>query len=313
MNNPDQHLGSTRIKVGIFVVLGLLLIGGVTVWVNHKPYWWRPCQSVSINVDDATGLKTKSPIRSLGLEIGYLNSVQLNETHVTLGICITASVEVLPATRAYIRGEGFLGDKFVELKPVRYVGGGKSSEPENPAPGSSPNIAPSAGSQAAPASDHGSFHQIPFGGSVAFRAVQGIWDDLIPSAHADPDSTPTVPAATGPAKSQGPAANPKSRVVPVGSESEDMQQLVGRVDTLVREMTSLTTNLKDSINPQELHETMRQLNRALENAGKTLSPARRLEPNRAEDAREARGRDRSNPRSIYPNQPGARLVRQAPQ
>src|SRR5690349_11669671 len=124
--NTTQTSFSTRLKVGAFTVFGLLLVGGVTVWVNDRPYWYRPCQLVMINVEDATGLKTKSPIRSLGLEIGYLKHVELAETHVTLGICITAPVEILPGTKAYIRGEGFLGDKYVELKPVKYNGGSEN-------------------------------------------------------------------------------------------------------------------------------------------------------------------------------------------
>src|ERR1041385_3309861 len=111
----------TRIRVGIFTLATLGLIGAITVFVNDKPFWWRPCQLVHINVEDATGLKTKSPVRSLGLQIGYLQSVELSETHVRLGICITAPVAVLDTTRGYIRGEGFLGDNFVELKPVRYL------------------------------------------------------------------------------------------------------------------------------------------------------------------------------------------------
>src|SRR3954470_16321293 len=124
--NPNQASTSTRIKVGVFTLFGLLVIGATTVLVNDRPFFWRPCQLVHINVADATGLKTKSPIRSLGLEIGYLLSVELSESHVDLGICITAPVEVLPETKAFIRGEGFLGDKFVELKPVRYLGGDRS-------------------------------------------------------------------------------------------------------------------------------------------------------------------------------------------
>src|ERR1700761_4653401 len=120
--NATHVNNSVRFKVGLFTFLGLLLIAVITTLVNDRPFWWRPCQLVKINIEDATGLKTKSPIRSLGIEIGYLKSVMLSESHVTLGICITAPVEVLPSTRAYIRGEGFLGDKFVELKPVRYTG-----------------------------------------------------------------------------------------------------------------------------------------------------------------------------------------------
>src|SRR5271156_534441 len=133
--NSTQSTLNTRLKVGIFSLVGFALIAVITVWVNDKPFWYRPCQLVHINVEDATGLKTKSPIRSLGLEIGYLRDVDLSETHVSLGICITAPVEVLPSTRAYIRGEGFLGDKFVELKPVRYVGAGAApaSADSNPA------------------------------------------------------------------------------------------------------------------------------------------------------------------------------------
>src|SRR4051812_35372054 len=114
--NTSQSSFATRFKVGLFTILGLFLIVVVTLVVNNRPFWWRPCQLVRINIEDATGLKTKSPIRSLGIEIGYLKTVDLSETHVTLGICITAPVEVLISTKAYIRGEGFLGDKFVELK-----------------------------------------------------------------------------------------------------------------------------------------------------------------------------------------------------
>src|SRR3990172_4642657 len=126
MHPSDSTDISVRLKVGLFTVLGLLLVGAITVFVNDRPFWWRACQLVHINVEDATGLKSKSPVRSLGLQIGYLKTISLSETHVRLGICITAPVEVIPDTRAYIRGEGILGDKFVELKPVKYNGPVKS-------------------------------------------------------------------------------------------------------------------------------------------------------------------------------------------
>src|SRR5690606_35586037 len=100
----------------------------------------RPCEPVHIYVDDASGLLKKSPVRSLGIQIGYLNSVELAGDQVRLNICITAPVEVTQRTRAYIRGEGFLGDKFVELRPVRSLAdphperknGGKGSEEDAP-------------------------------------------------------------------------------------------------------------------------------------------------------------------------------------
>ncbi|MCM2277933.1 MAG: MlaD family protein [Oligoflexia bacterium] len=234
--NSTQATLTTRIKVGIFTLTGLLLIGVFTALVNDKPFWWRPCQLVHINVEDATGLKKKSSVRSLGLEIGYLKTVVLSETHVELGICITESVEVLPATRAYIRAEGFLGDKFVELKPVKYVG-------EQPKAEQKPQ----------------SSVRVPLSPMTLSR-LQWIDDALFVSAGAQQQAPPARTVPRG------------ERQIPVGEGSQDMQNLVKRVDSLVNEMTSLTNNLKDAINPEELRSTMRQLNRTLENASRTLAP-----------------------------------------
>ncbi len=233
-----QNLWSLRFRVGVFTVLTLLLIGGLSVYVNDRPFWWRQCQLVHINIEDATGLKTKSPIRSLGIQIGYLNTIQLTETHVRLGICVTAPVEVLPATRAYIRGEGFLGDKFVELKPVRYLG-------ETPAP--SPEASPLG------------------------QALRGFSRLLVAEAWAEEASAQATPRAPRPAP-QGTRRADGAREIPVGSESQDVQQLVNQVNQLVGEMKGLTNNLKQAIDPVELRQTMVQLNRTLENASRTLAP-----------------------------------------
>jgi phospholipid/cholesterol/gamma-HCH transport system substrate-binding protein len=248
--NPNQASTSTRVRVGLFTIIGLLLIGAASVYVNDEPYWWRPCQLVHISVEDATGLKTKSPIRSLGLDIGYLVSFELSDTHVDLGICITAPVEVLPTTKAYIRAEGFLGDKFVELKPVKYIG------PEKPAP------------------------------RTSFLWPKRIYEALIPEARAEEDARaedppPATPPAAAPAQAE-PERPPQTGVVkrgkkgereiPMGKSTEDVQQLVNRVDELVNQMTGLTNNLKKAINPDELKSTMRQLNQTLANASRTFSP-----------------------------------------
>jgi phospholipid/cholesterol/gamma-HCH transport system substrate-binding protein len=242
MNQSTETTQSTKLKVGIFTILGLLLIGAMTVLVNDHPYWWRSCQLVHINVEDGTGLKSKSPVKSLGIDIGYLSTVDLSETHVDLGICITAPVEVLPATRAYMRGEGFLGDKFVELKPVKYVGPRSESRPPHEGPGSGPGD---------PAAQHTMLEWLM---PSAYAA------ELIPSAQAAPANPPA------PGNKKG------GREIPVGEQGQDIQHLVGRVDELVNEMTNLTTNIKQAINPEELRSTMKQLNRTLENASRTLSP-----------------------------------------
>lgn len=291
--NPTEANRATTIRVGLFSLFGLALIGAFTVFVNDKPYWWRKCEPVFINVEDATGLKPKSAIRSLGLQIGYLHSVELTETRVRIGVCITAPVEILGDTRAYIRGEGFLGDKFVELKPVRYTGsskvGPRGAPAVPPAPVSAPSPAESSTAEnRKPSSKVGKVSHLqkelaehPFSDpvkaleskpvliekeksplevqreleseSVDFRFSPGkILDFFIPSAKAEDVSN--------------------AKEVQVGTSNKDMDKLIEQSNKLMIEMTDLTKNLKEGFQPQELRQTIQQLNKTLEAASRTLSP-----------------------------------------
>ncbi len=231
MNTTDTPK-STIFRVGFFTLLGLALIAALTVFVNDRPFWWRPCTPIVINVDDATGLKNKSPVRSLGLQIGYLKSVQLSETKVRLAICLTAQVQTIPETRAYVRGEGFLGDKFIELKPIQYTGGSEITYKKAPNQSETVEPAPPALQEEVNKKDQNSMLKL--------------MDWVIPSAQA--------------------ADEPKAQEVPVGKRAGDMDKMMESADKLMLEMTDLTKNLKEGLNPKELRTTIQQLNKTLENA-----------------------------------------------
>ncbi|MBC7386316.1 MAG: MCE family protein [Cryobacterium sp.] len=246
--NPTEASKATTVRVGLFSLLGLALVGAFTVFVNDRPSWWRGCDPVFITVEDATGLKTKSAIRSLGLQIGYLHSVELTETRVRIGVCITAPVSILPTTRAYIRGEGFLGDKFVELKPVQYTG--KTQVGPRDAAGDGPSISVTPTSTSTSGANSSSLKE---GKSYP---VQSAWTKisnfLIPSAEASKVD--------------------EAREVPVGEKRADMDKLMDQSAKLMNEMTDLTRNLKEGLQPAELRETIQALNKTLQSASRTLSP-----------------------------------------
>lgn len=109
------------IRIGFFSLIGITIVVGFSFYVNDRPYWYKPCRSVDIFVSDATGLRRKSPVKSLGLEIGYINEVQLEGEKVLLKVCITAPVRLRPNTKASVKTVGFLGDKILELKPVEMI------------------------------------------------------------------------------------------------------------------------------------------------------------------------------------------------
>jgi phospholipid/cholesterol/gamma-HCH transport system substrate-binding protein len=245
-SNHQSQAVALRFRVGLFTLLGLSLVAAITVYVNDRPYWWRPCHLVHISVEDATGLKPRSPIRSLGIEIGFLKYVELSETKVRLGICITAPIEVLSATRAYLRSDGFLGDKFVELKPVRYLNKGDVA-PQIPQ--TLPSAEPVPGTKAAPKAGRQLRGEDEYGQPLELSFRERLMREftLVNVAIAAED-------------------------IPVGKKDQDMDHLVKQVDSLVEEMHGLTGNLKEAIDPKELKSTMSRLNKTLENASKTLSP-----------------------------------------
>jgi phospholipid/cholesterol/gamma-HCH transport system substrate-binding protein len=230
MANANEASRVTKFKTGIFTAAGILFLGGLTVYINNKPFWWRPCEPVQVTIEDATGLKMKSPVKSLGLDIGYVSDIGLVAAGVNLRICVTAPVAITAETKAYVRSEGFLGDKFLELKPVKYTGEHVLEEP-GAAPG--PSVAPAGGSSKESRAPQET-RVVPAGFGLLLELVSG-------RAFADTKS------------------------IPVGEKSTDMQALMG-------EMKSLTTTLKESINPDEIRSTIRQLNKTLEEASKTLSP-----------------------------------------
>ncbi len=201
MANANEASIGKRIKVGLFTLGGLAFLGILSVYVNNRPFWWRSCEPVTVTVEDATGLKNKSPVKSLGLEIGYISEIGLITEGVKLKLCITAPVAMTPETKAYVRSEGFLGDRFLELKPVKYTG------------------------------TRGIGHSLNF---------------LIPSAYAEDTTKPT-------------------RDIPVAEKQADMQAVMTQLHGLV-------TDLKSAINPDEIRQTVRQLNKTLEDASKALSP-----------------------------------------
>jgi phospholipid/cholesterol/gamma-HCH transport system substrate-binding protein len=130
---------SRNLRIGIFTAVCVAMIIGFSVYVNDQPFWYRSCEKVKIHVDDATGLRRKSPVKTLGLDIGYINKVDLDGDRVLVTVCVTGPVKLNANTRAFIRASGFLGDKFLELKPVDRIDGAnndrKDSSPAAVPPG----------------------------------------------------------------------------------------------------------------------------------------------------------------------------------
>jgi phospholipid/cholesterol/gamma-HCH transport system substrate-binding protein len=227
------------LRIGIFTAVGIFAIIAFSVYVNDHPYWYRACNEVKIYVDDATGLRRKSPVKTLGLEIGFINAVDLEGDKVLIKVCVTGPVKLTPDTRAKVRSSGFLGDMFLELRPMAKIGG---------VPPSSGTPVPSEPSEAPPAgpSSRSDMPGSPHAVNLLTRALVAAADWLIPSAYAETTLNATREA-----------------------ELKDTMTKVGK---LVDQLTLMVGDLREVTAQKEFKETVVNLSGAMKHLEGLLRP-----------------------------------------
>ncbi|MBW2428686.1 MAG: MCE family protein, partial [Deltaproteobacteria bacterium] len=70
---------SKETVVGIFVVIGLLCIGYMTVKLGNVGFFGENTYSLFANFNTVTGLRVGNPVNMLGLEIGLVEKFTMNQ------------------------------------------------------------------------------------------------------------------------------------------------------------------------------------------------------------------------------------------
>jgi phospholipid/cholesterol/gamma-HCH transport system substrate-binding protein len=114
---------STEIKVGLFVLVALLVIAWMAMRLGGFKSYDSGYYQLNAIFDQVTGLKTGVTVEVAGINVGRVGSITLadDKAHVTMFII---NGVLLPSdTRALIKAQGILGDKYVELVPGTASGG----------------------------------------------------------------------------------------------------------------------------------------------------------------------------------------------
>jgi phospholipid/cholesterol/gamma-HCH transport system substrate-binding protein len=112
---------SRSIKVGIFVLFGLILAGVTTFMIGDTEQLWNRKVTFRAAFSDVAGLKPGSPIRLGGVDIGrvadvsHASDVNDRRIYVDLQVVRSEAPRVRTDTKAQILGKGLLGDKMVDL------------------------------------------------------------------------------------------------------------------------------------------------------------------------------------------------------
>lgn len=246
-----------NIRIGIFTAIGIFLIIGFSIYVNDRPFWYRPCNEVKIHVDDATGLRRKSPVKTLGLDIGYINEVALDGERVMVKVCVTGPVRLNADTRAFIRSAGFLGDKFLELKPVERLDGAQTSPISEPT-----------------SKEQNTSREPNQSSSPVYIQLEGAPDrDHVPAEEASPTKVITgkllsfllsIVSAEAQAAPDSPTLN--------ASREAELQDTVKKVGKLIDQLTLMVGDLREVTQQKDFKETVVNLNSAMKHLEQLLRP-----------------------------------------
>jgi phospholipid/cholesterol/gamma-HCH transport system substrate-binding protein len=112
---------SRQLKVGLFVILGLALtLVGVFLIGDTRGLWQSKVQFRTA-FNDVAGLKPGAPVRTGGLDIGGVTSVDHSSNSgdarvfVTMNISKKESARIRSDTVAHVVNKGLLGDKMIDL------------------------------------------------------------------------------------------------------------------------------------------------------------------------------------------------------
>ena len=110
---------SNETVVGIFVVIGLFLIGYMTVKLGNVGFLGDNMYSLYGNFSTVTGLREGNPVNMLGLEVGRVEKFIMDQENqqVKVQFKINKGIEIYDDAIASVKTEGLIGDKYVAIDP----------------------------------------------------------------------------------------------------------------------------------------------------------------------------------------------------
>jgi phospholipid/cholesterol/gamma-HCH transport system substrate-binding protein len=128
--------GRVNVAVGIFVVIGILALGYLSIKLGRVSFFGGGGYLVTVDFPGTGGLKAGSAVEIAGVEIGRVESVALVDYQARVTARINSGVKLQDDAIASIKTKGLIGEKYVRISPgasEKLIGpGGKIREVEAP-------------------------------------------------------------------------------------------------------------------------------------------------------------------------------------
>ena len=107
---------SRKAMVIIFFVTGLVVGIWGFIQIMNLPLG-KKGQDYRIHFDNVTGLTPADPITVKGIQVGRVNAIGFRGNDVVVDVWIEASIELYDDAHAQIKPLGMIGEKFIDLDP----------------------------------------------------------------------------------------------------------------------------------------------------------------------------------------------------
>ena len=125
-----------NVAVGIFVVLGILALGYLSIKLGRVSFLGSTGYVVYVDFPGTGGLKSGSAVEIAGVEIGRVESIALVDYQARVAIRMQSGIKLQDDAIASIKTKGLIGEKYVRISPGasdKLIGpGGKIREVEAP-------------------------------------------------------------------------------------------------------------------------------------------------------------------------------------
>lgn len=117
--SPERK--SPAAQVGLFVLIGLVLIAALLIHFSKGVSFWRSGRTILISAGNVGGLAVGAPVNMSGVRIGSVEDISLSSDgrRVAIRCRIEKPVTIFGDARFEIEQSGFLGDQFVAIIPTK--------------------------------------------------------------------------------------------------------------------------------------------------------------------------------------------------
>ena len=118
---------SLETTVGIFVVIGLLCIGYMTIKLGKIRMFGGDYYTLYARFSSVSGLRVDSPVEIDGIEVGRVEQLNIDQDKqmAVVKLRIEKGINVYEDATASIKTSGLIGDKLIKIDP----GGGDILKP----------------------------------------------------------------------------------------------------------------------------------------------------------------------------------------